>query len=327
MENIMIRQLEEGLYTFPIPLPNNPLKELNGYLIVGENEAVMIDTGFAMDPCREAVYGALESLGISPEALTVILTHLHSDHTGLAGELHEKGARIIAGKTESWWIHNTRSEEVTAGFQELITRFGLEQDGIHYYDNPGYKYASQEILALETVEEGDRIEIGSFSLEVVDLPGHTPGLIGLYCRERGCLFGSDHILDKITPNIGYWTEGFDSLGVYLEMLEKARGMKLKRVYSAHRNVVEDPERRIGELVGHHDHRLKEVLEIVGQGHETVREIAARMHWDRRAKDWEAFPKAQKWFACSEAMAHLEYLHLRGRLKRTLVDGVYRYNMA
>ncbi|MZQ96068.1 MAG: MBL fold metallo-hydrolase [Acidaminobacter sp.] len=322
-----MHQLEEGFYTFPIPLPNNPLKALNGYIILGDTGAVMIDTGFAMDACREAVYGALEALGVSFDKLTVVLTHLHSDHTGLAGELHDRGAKIIAGKTESWWIRRLRTEEMAEGFKTLIERFDLDRDGIHYYDNPGYKYAPQSTPELDIVEEGDRIEMGRFSLEVVDLPGHTPGLIGLYCRERGCLFGADHILDKITPNISYWQEGFDSLGVYLEMLEKARAMKLKRVYSAHRNVIDDPDRRIDELVAHHDHRLKEVFEIVGQGHETVREIAARMHWELRAAGWDEFPKAQKWFASSEAMAHLEYLHLRGRLNRTLIDGIYHYTHA
>lgn len=322
-----MQKLEEGFYTFPIPLPNNPLKALNGYIILGEEGAVMIDTGFAMDACREAVYGALEELGVAFDKLTVVLTHLHSDHTGLAGELYERGARIIAGETESWWIRRLRTEEMTEGFQTLIERFDLKRDEINFYDNPGYKYAPQSAPVLETVVEGDRIEMGSFSLEVVDLPGHTPGLIGLYCRERGCLFGADHILDRITPNIGFWKEEIDSLGDYLEMLEKAKAMKLRRVYPAHRNVIDDPDRRIDELVAHHDHRLKEVFDIVGEGHETVREIAARMHWDLRASGWEAFPKAQKWFASSEAMAHLEYLRVRGRLNRTLIDGIYHFSVA
>ena len=316
--------LEAGLYTFPIPLPDNPLKALNGYLLLGASEAVMIDTGFAMDPCREAVDQALKQLGITADRLTVVLTHLHSDHTGLAGELGQRGARILCGTHERWWIERLRSEEMAAGFQALIDGFGLTEDGVRYEDNPGYKYAPAVMPDLETVKEGDRIQVGAFDLEVIDLPGHTPGLIGLYCRERGCLFGADHVLDQITPNISYWKEGFDSLGVYLEMLEKARALKLRRVYPAHRNIIEDPDRRMDELRDHHAHRLAEVLQIVGSGSETVREIASRMHWDLRALDWESFPKAQKWFACSEAMAHLEYLRLRGQLKRTLRDGRFHF---
>jgi glyoxylase-like metal-dependent hydrolase (beta-lactamase superfamily II) len=326
LEEHIMRQLEEGFYTFPIPLPNNPLRELNGYLLISEGHAVMIDTGFAMDECREAVYGALSQLGIPYDQLTVVLTHLHSDHTGLAGELYDRGAGLITGRTEAWWIERLRDPVLLEGFQKNVTLFDLDQDGLSYLDNPGYKYASKSVPVLETVNEGDWILRGKISLKVVDLPGHTPGLIGLYCPERGCLFGSDHILDRITPNISYWQEDFDSLGVYLEMLEKARALKLKRVYTAHRNIIEDPDRRIDELIEHHHQRLEEVMAIVAGGHQTVRNIAARMHWDLRAKGWEDFPNAQKWFAASEAMSHLQYLYLRGTLTRSVQNGIYHFEM-
>jgi glyoxylase-like metal-dependent hydrolase (beta-lactamase superfamily II) len=320
-----MQHLDSGLITFPIPLPNNPLKALNGYLLTSEEGAVLIDTGFAMDACREAVYGVLDELNVRRDTLRVVLTHLHSDHTGLAGELADQGARLITGHVEAAWINRLTEPAFWEAYQSKVALLDLELDSIHYQEHPGYKYAPKKPMVFETVSEGDQIQLGAFTLKVLDLPGHTPGHIGLYCPERGCLFGGDHILDRITPNISYWNDDFESLGVYLNMLGKARALSLKRVYPSHRNIIDDPERRIDELIAHHAHRLSEIETIVAEGHLTVREVASHMHWDYRAKDWAAFPRPQKWFAASEAMAHLEHLCHLGILKRTLTNGKYYYS--
>lgn len=320
-----MHQLDKGLLTFPIPLPNNPLRELNGYLLTSGKETLMIDTGFAMDPCRESVYGALDVVGSDIDRLTVVLTHLHSDHTGLAGELSDKGAHLITGRVEAEWINGMTDPANWEKYDLTVKLLDLEQDAVHFQEHPGYRFAPKKPMVFQTVSEGDRLDIGDFALEVMDLPGHTPGHIGLYCPERGCLFGGDHILDKITPNISFWSEAFDSLGVYIKMLEKTKALNLKRIYPSHRNIIEDPNRRIDELLSHHAHRLSEVEKIVAEGHGTVREVASRMHWDYRAKDWAAFPRPQKWFAASEAMAHLQRLFYLGILKRTLLDGKYFFS--
>jgi hypothetical protein len=49
-----------------------------------------------------------------------------------------------------------------------------------------------------------------------------------------------------------------------------------------------------------------------------------MRWKIRATDWNDFPASQKIFAVGECMAHLNYLHLRGRIKRELDETVYRF---
>ena len=42
----MAERISEGLYRIPVPLPGNPLRELNSYLLTGGERAVLIDTGF-----------------------------------------------------------------------------------------------------------------------------------------------------------------------------------------------------------------------------------------------------------------------------------------
>ena len=51
----MTEQIGENLYRIGIPLPGNPLKELNSYLIRGTEGDLLIDTGFRREECRIAL--------------------------------------------------------------------------------------------------------------------------------------------------------------------------------------------------------------------------------------------------------------------------------
>ncbi len=103
---------------------------------------------------------------------------------------------------------------------------------------------------------------------------------------------------------------------------------MRRAFSAHRQVEGDLARRIDELRLHHAHRLDEAAEAVSFfGEAAVCQVASRMTWSIRAKDWNDFPVSQKWFAVGETHAHLEYLRLRGRIRGGLENGMFRYRPA
>ena len=72
-----------GLWRLDVPLEGNPLKNLNSYLILGER-SLLIDTGFRWPSCREALERQLDEVGVDRNTLDIFLTHLHSDHAGLA---------------------------------------------------------------------------------------------------------------------------------------------------------------------------------------------------------------------------------------------------
>ncbi|MFR3987308.1 MAG: MBL fold metallo-hydrolase, partial [Clostridium fessum] len=92
----LVEQVADGIWRIGVELPQNPLRELNSYLIKGkENERdLLIDTGFRREECREALFAGLRALGSSPDRLDILLTHLHSDHTGLAREAAGADSRI-----------------------------------------------------------------------------------------------------------------------------------------------------------------------------------------------------------------------------------------
>ncbi len=60
----MTEMMLPNLYRIEIPLPKNPLKALNSYLIKGDGRFLIIDTGMNREECQEAMFTALEELKV-----------------------------------------------------------------------------------------------------------------------------------------------------------------------------------------------------------------------------------------------------------------------
>ena len=95
-----IEKIADNIYTFPIVLPNNPLKWLNCYVVSSANRNLLIDTGFNRPECREALLDGMRQLGLTADNTDIFLTHLHSDHTGNAAYLAGEGFNILMGRTD-----------------------------------------------------------------------------------------------------------------------------------------------------------------------------------------------------------------------------------
>ena len=57
----MLTKIADNLYKKVVPLPNNPLREINAYIITGERN-LLIDTGFNRPECEEALRDAFREL-------------------------------------------------------------------------------------------------------------------------------------------------------------------------------------------------------------------------------------------------------------------------
>ena len=139
------------------------------------------------------------------------------------------------------------------------------------------------------VQEGDEIRVGPYTLETLVVPGHTPGNTMFYIRDRQIMFTGDHILFDITPNITHWPSMEDSLGSYLEQLERVRDIPVRLALPGHRKTG-DYRARIDQILAHHSRRIDNALSIV-KDHPGLcaYEIAGIMKWKIRAADWDSFP--------------------------------------
>ncbi|MGS4786886.1 MBL fold metallo-hydrolase [Streptococcus sp. P25B114] len=321
-----MKEIYPNIYTFPIVLPNSPLREIHVYVIKSPERSVLIDTGYNHPESFEAMLAGLAELGLEMKDVDLVLTHLHADHTGLATRFYQAGAKIYAGRVDGILMNEMATGPYWDRMNDYRQLYGISRDEMAVEDNPGFKFHLSSQVPFDILEIGKYFKVGGFKFEIINLQGHTPGHIGLLDRQKQLLIGGDTVLDPITPNITFWGWDYPNiLGTYLATLDKLRRTPLRLILPGHRKPIENHLERIGVLETHHFERLQEILDSISEGEKvTVRDVSARISWRIKAGSWEAFPKAQKWFASGETMAHLDYLVHTEHLTMTIEDGVAQF---
>ena len=120
-----VLELLPGLFRLPIPLPRNPLRELNAYLIRGRERSLLIDTGFREPACRQALQAGLRAAGAEHDPLDVLLTHIHTDHTGLASEVVRPGGAIYIGRGDYPFTSRAWEEEYWGRIDQRFLQEGF----------------------------------------------------------------------------------------------------------------------------------------------------------------------------------------------------------
>lgn len=324
-----IRQIYPSIYQVQLPLRGNPLKELNCYIVKGSKRNLVIDTAFNQEEAKNILLEALGQLDCPLEKTDSFLTHCHADHAGLLYAIKTKDNRCYTSEVDGEIVNAAhRPGYRNEGMAVSGPRMGFLQSASELAAaHPASSNRCPQAIDFTYVKEGDRIDLGGFVFEVVDLSGHSPGQVGLYEPDKQLLFVGDHILGKITPNITYWNDDFDALGVYLANLRKVRAMDVQHMYGAHRFNVESHVERVDQLLAHHDRRLEEVRGLLRAGKQTAFEVAAGMHWDFGGGDFLNFPLTQQWFAAGEALSHLEYLRHNGQAVRAKKGPLLLYRLA
>lgn len=317
----MAEEILPNLYRINIPLPGNPLRSINSYVVKGEDRTLIIDTGLNRKECLDAIYAGLNDIGVDLNKVDFYITHNHSDHNALVPTLAHDSSTIFIGRPDKEFMENWNGWEGVASFAGL-NGFPETELRVAIKNHPGYKYGSDRILAMTAVDDGDELQYGDYYFKVISTPGHTMGHTCLYEPRQKLLVSGDHILFDITPNITCFFEGENPLKDYITSLDKVYTLPIDLVLPGHRRLVENPRARINELKEHHRIRNEEILAILQQGPKSAYETASLMSWDIDSESWEEFPVAQKWFASGETIAHLTYLEGNGQVVREMRDGCF-----
>jgi len=313
----MIEEVLPNLYKIEVPLPRNPLKALNSYVIKTQKRNMIIDTGMNREECMTTMNLALKELDLDLGKTDFFITHMHADHLGLVPALatdtstiylNQQDADIVMlARNPEYWYAGLQFASLN-GFPEKELKDALEK-------HPGYRYNAKGNMKFAAPTEGDVMTVGDYRFECVETPGHTKGHMCLYEHERKILVAGDHILLDITPNISLWDYKHNLLKEYMASLDKIYKLDVRLVLPGHRRIFGDCKRRIQELKEHHETRTEEILSILGKGAMNAYQIASHMSWDIDCDSWDLFPVSQKWFATGEAIAHLKYLDEKGIIKR------------
>lgn len=178
---------------------------LNGnvysYLIIGEEKAILIDTGWGTADLKEMV----SSLTILP--LIVVNTHGHLDH--VYGNFQFENIHIM--DEDAQMMQYDFNEEKRSG---IIKRYGVNLLPKGLTEGSWIKAKLNNISSLNNVKSFD---IGGRSIEIISTPGHTAGSVCLLDKNMNLLFSGDTVWEgDIMLHFNLSTK----LNVYLDSLKQ-----------------------------------------------------------------------------------------------------------
>jgi len=312
-----VEEVRPGVWSMPVPIPDNPLRYTLSYAFVGDQGVVLVDPGWDSAEGRAAVTVGLASAGaVLRDVSGVVATHVHPDHHGLSAWLQDvTGAWVAMHPAEA----STLPARVWHASAVLHDRAWLVDAGVPDAIVDELVVDPARVADLLTMaepdrflEDGDQVPIPGRNVRAVWTPGHTPGHLCLHDAEAGLLLTGDHLLPRITPNIGMHRGSVpDPLNDYLTSLGKLDRYTAEEALPAHEYRFRSVPDRAADLIAHHHERSAEVIAAVARLQApTAWTIATELTWSR---GWSELQGLLRRFALAETLAHLHYLAGQGAL--------------
>lgn len=200
----------------------------NIWHVKGRDQDLLIDTGLGLCSLREAARDLLET------RIIAVATHTHYDHIGNHHEfdvraVHEAEVELMNTPEPAPLSLSEFGEDanciIEAGYtpdEELIK-------ALPYAGFEPRQHRIQAAPATWILHEGDVIDLGDRAFEVLHLPGHTPGSIGLWEADTGILFSGDAIYDG--PLLA--TLPGANIDDYISTMERLISLPVRTVHGGH----------------------------------------------------------------------------------------------
>jgi len=160
----------------------NPFDE-NLYILWDEasRDAVVVDPGMMREAEREMVTKFIEGQELNIKH--ILLTHLHVDHI-----------------TSARWLADKTGADVCGSIQDAQLGLELPDQVAHFRIN-----VEVEPLTVDRdLIDGDTITLGDETIQVLHVPGHSPGGLAFYLPESGLLISGDTIFNGSVGRTDLW---------------------------------------------------------------------------------------------------------------------------
>ena len=303
-----VKQKIPGVTTLVLPMPWE-LESVNVHLIELDEGVMLIDSGIATEECFDALESELAAHHLAWRDIRLLcLTHLHPDHIGLSWKILElSGARLAMHRVEAEYLALVAREARAPFFAQAMQLAGVPEELQKRMDHSlrDIRRHFREHSPDWQLDGGEKIPVRGGALEVLWTPGHSPGHVCFYSPEHRYLISGDHLLQFITPNIG-WHPDADMLAQYLESLARLEDFDVDFVVPSHGPAFRGHRERIRQTTEHHETRCGEILKHVASEPQTAERLVHLM-WPRGLAPFHHH------FAVFEVLAHLEYLERRKRI--------------
>ncbi len=168
-----VKEMADGV--FAIGEPSHP-EHVRSYLVCGRDRATLIDTGTGIGDIRAVV----EQL--TPLPVSVVNSHAHWDHIGGNWRFDQ----IAIHPDEARWLDDPSNTVALQASSTANLLGGPLPPGVAWED-----LSIPSSMADSFLNGGGVIDLGGVQLDVLHLPGHSPGLLAFLDRHRGLLLSTD----------------------------------------------------------------------------------------------------------------------------------------
>jgi glyoxylase-like metal-dependent hydrolase (beta-lactamase superfamily II) len=215
-----VYKIRPGVFAIYEP---HQFEEVISYLILGGQKAILFDTGMGISNIK-AVVSALTNLPVA-----VVNSHTHNDHVGDNWRFED-----VYGMPTDFTRKNSQGSTADAQAE-------LAPGQICGSLPPGFdakSYRTKPFHISHWLHDGEKINLGNRTLEVVSAPGHTPDSIALLDQQNGLLFTGD--MFYLGPIYLYRPE--TDLDAYVASMKKLSALvpRLQLLLPAHNVPVAEP---------------------------------------------------------------------------------------
>ena len=180
----------------------------NTFFIPGAGSGLLVDTDWA--GTLPLFFKAIKTAGIEMKAITTLLvTHYHPDHMGLAGELQRLGVKLLVVDVQRLFVH--ASDEIFARDKHL-----------------SYRAVDESAAAvISCAESGDVLKGLGIDGEILHTPSHSEDSVSLVLDDGSCLVGD---LEPLA-----YLAGYDENPALKSDWEQLMRRHPKRILYAHAN--------------------------------------------------------------------------------------------
>jgi glyoxylase-like metal-dependent hydrolase (beta-lactamase superfamily II) len=188
----------------------------NIWHVKGRDYDLVIDTGMGLNPLKEWIMKETD------RPIKAIGTHSHFDHSG---SMHEFSCRLGHKLESKAFASGGRSETMYRGGWTKI-------EIVNPKEHPNFSTQTFSVKPAPLtgyLDEGDILDLGDKAFQILHLPGHSPGSIGLFDVKKKILFSGDAIYNGELLD----THPHSDKQVYRKTLERLQSLDAEIIHAGH----------------------------------------------------------------------------------------------